>query len=819
MNARLTVAAAVATVLASIALYPLLDGGTWFWGGIGAVIVVAAVGALTRRRAIPAILCFLAAVGAEFLYLNAVFANRQSWAGLVPTGASIHHLHLLVKQAMYVMHKDAPPVPPHPGIVLLTVAGIGMVAILTDLLAVRLHRPAIAGLPLLVLFCVPLTTDARAGAVGGTLVFCAGMVGYLGLLSADGRHRLRLWGRLIHPWQDDTDSHGPDVRPLAAAGRRIGSAAVVLALALPLLVPGLKAHRLFAGDGNGKGGGGNHGRISFPQPLDLLNGDLREGHPVPVLTYHTADGTPPYLQVYVLNNLTTNAWTMGPPPATTALTGRGYLPGVPGIAPPVKDAPGPYVHESITLGTNLNNKGHVGYLPVPYAARQVKVKGSDWRVDGNTLSVLSPSTTLTGLHYTVLAKDVNPLAQQLRAAPSASLDTFGAYLAVPPAYRTKRIMNLVKRITTSSNRDTPYGKAVAIQQWFTSGRFTYSLDVPRTQSSSALIQFLTVSKKGYCQQFAFAMAVLARLVGIPSRVVVGFTQGTPIGDQNWQVKTSDAHAWPELYFPGYGWLRFEPTPINTTGLPGQATAEAPAYSIPLAEQSGIINPQTGQRLDTNPNPGPTSKSSSEASLNKLKKTAPGGSSASGAGRHGGTPPILPVVIALLAVLLIAPATTRAVARRWRWWRAEDDVTRAHVAWHELRNDLTDHRIPYRASESARALTGRIATSLGLAGAERDALERIALAEERASYALSPADSARLQADEALVRHAIARSCGTSARWLAIIAPPSALIPVRAGSQHMLDVFGWMELATTKARRPFGPRGAGPVGPGDEPAPA
>ena len=292
----------------------------------------AAVGAATRRRAIPAILCFLAAVGAEFLYLNAVFASRQSWAGLVPTGASMHHLQLLLHQATFEMSKDAPPVPPRPGIVLLTVAGIGLVAVLTDVLAVRLHRPALAGLPLLVLFCVPLTTDARAGAVGGTLVFCAGMVGYLGLLSADGRNRLRLWGRLIHPWQDDADSQGPDVRPLAAAGRRIGSAAVVLALALPLLVPGLKAHRLFPGEGTGKGNGGSHGRISFPRPLDLLNTDLRETRPVPVLTYHTTDGTPPYLQVYVLGNLSTNAWTMGPAPATTGLTSRGFMPAVPGMA-------------------------------------------------------------------------------------------------------------------------------------------------------------------------------------------------------------------------------------------------------------------------------------------------------------------------------------------------------------------------------------------------------------------------------------------------------------------------------------------------------
>jgi transglutaminase-like putative cysteine protease len=810
MNTRLTVAAALATVLASIALYPLLTSGTWFWNGIGAVIVVAAVGAATRRRAIPAILCFLAAVGGVLLYLNAVFAGHQSWAGLVPTGASLHHLQVLLHQAMTETSKYAPPVPSRPGIVLLTVGGIGLVAVLTDILAVRLHRPAIAGLPLLVLFCVPLTTDARPGAVGGTLVFCAGMVGYLGLLSADGRHRLRLWGRLIHPWQDDVDSQGPDVRPLAAAGRRIGSAAVVLALALPLLVPGLKAHRLFPGDGSGKGGGSSPGKISFPKPIDLLNTDLRESRPLPVLTYHTVDGTPPYLQVYVLGNLTTNAWTMGQTPVTTALTSRGFMPVVPGMA---SNTPGPPVREWISLG-NLTNRGNVSYLPLPYAARQVTVGGgSDWRIEGSTLSVLSSSAKLAGLRYQVLAKDVNPLPQALRGLPSVAASSTG-YLNVPPQYRTPKIMKLVRRIT--SGRSTPYGKAVALQAWFTApGHFTYSLKVPSTQSRSALIHFLTKSKTGYCQQFAFAMAVLARLVGIPSRVVVGYTQGTFTGNNNWQVKTSDAHAWPELFFPGAGWLRFEPTPPNAAGLAGQATAIPPPYSTPLTDQPNS-NPATGPR--TNPgSKGSTQGNNGELGRNKLNKTPPTGAGDTAAARHHGSPPFVPVIIALLVVLLIAPATTRVVARRWRWWRAQDDVSRAHVAWHELRNDLTDYRIPYRDSESPRALTRRIATSLGLAGADRDALERIAMAEERASYAISPADSARLQADEALVRRTLARSGAASARWLAIIAPPSALIPARAGAQQLLDVFGWMELVTTRVRRRLSPRTDVPVIRSDKPA--
>jgi len=98
-------------------------------------------------------------------------------------------------------------------------------------------------------------------------------------------------------------------------------------------------------------------------------------------------------------------------------------------------------------------------------------------------------------------------------------------------------------------------------------------------------------------------------------------------------------------------------------------------------------------------------------------------------------------------------------------------------------------------------------------------ERIAVAEERASYAISPADSSRLQADEALVRRTVAHSGAASARWLAIVAPPSALIPVRAGAQHLLDVFGWMELATTRARRRLSPHDDVSVLRSDKPAPA
>jgi hypothetical protein len=787
VNNRLTVAAGLATVLASIALYPLIAGGDWFWGGIGAVAVAGAIGAATRRRMVPAWICFLAALGGEFLYLNVLFARNQSWVDVVPTVASVHHLRLLVTQAT-VTARSSPPVPPHPGIELVVVAGIGLVAILTDLLAVRLHRPAIAGLPLLVLFCVPLTTALKPGAVGTALVFCVGVAGYLGLLSADSRYRLRLWGTVIHPWREEGENIVPDTSLLAATGRRIGAAAVVLALFLPLLMPAVRAQQLFGGPGAGVGGPGQgpQGPVSLPRPLDLLNTDLQDTHPRVVLNYTAADeGTPPYLQVYVLGNLTPTGWSMTPPTGTKALGRGGVLPGPAGLT---GRTPGLGVDETITLASGLYSGTNSSYLPLPYPVHQVHVGGT-WRVDPGSLMVNSTDTRLAGLRYTVTGKEPSPSPQQLRHAGQAPA-ALDPYLLVPTSFN--RLKSLLRTIT--KGKTSLYDKAAAIQEWFhRPGLFTYSLSA----RSGTLVQFLTKNKTGSCQQFAFGMAVLARLAGIPSRVVIGFTQGSYLRRNIWQVKTSDAHAWPELYFNGAGWLDFEPTPPNQFGPAGQGTATIPAYSDPQQFPSGANGPQAGQKQN-NPGLTPAARGHSSGRLPGKPASPQGASGGAAASHQGGSAPIGAIVIALLAVLLLTPGLTRVIVRRRRWRNARDDVARAHVAWRELCDDFADHRIARQASESPRALARRITESLGLSGAEREALARVARAEERASYAASPPDSARLRADVALVRRAVVRAARLPARWSARVAPSSALAPARAGLHHAVDALVRIELAVAGA---------------------
>src|SRR3984885_15356850 len=247
-NRRMTVTVAFACALSATALYPLFTGSAWFYAGLGAIITVAASGALSRLRTLPVAVCLAISVAGLLLYLNLVFEVRHSWALIIPTPGSLSRLWDLAGTGMSDASKYAAPAPARPGLVLLAVGGIGITAILTDLIAVRLRSTALAGLPLLVLFTVPITMNAQHETIGTAVVFCLGTVGYLAMLSADGRERIRVWGRLVSLWRSGSlydgpgriarRETGPDTRALAAAGRRVGLASVVLALCVPLIVPG-----------------------------------------------------------------------------------------------------------------------------------------------------------------------------------------------------------------------------------------------------------------------------------------------------------------------------------------------------------------------------------------------------------------------------------------------------------------------------------------------------------------------------------------------------------------------------------------------------
>ncbi len=788
MNYRLTFAAAAGTILASTALYALFVGLEWFWAGAGAVIVVAAVGLATRIRRLPVLVCVAAGLAGLLLYLNLVFAPGQSWFAIIPNGSSLAHVWHVATTGMTDADRFSPPVPITSGLLLLATAGIGVAAVAADTLAARMRSSAVAGLALLALFIAPSTTPATRSGWGTALVFCLGTIGYLLILAADGRDRIGRWGRTVGLWRADRYGRpdagrnpGPgsvkssDVNTLASAGRRIGLVSIVVALCVPLFIPGLQVNRMFPAHVNvfgpaGTGLGGGSGGIG-PDPLAQMAQDLHEGEPESVLTYTTTDPEPQYLQMYVLSRLTTTQWRLSPHlsadgPAT------GSLAKAQGLTQTSKSVVNSETTH-VTFSDAASQDASLSFLPVPYPATKVKVSGK-WVVNDETGMVFGFNNSLSGLSYTVTSQDVEPTAQQLAQAAAPPAAIANQYLTVPAAF--KPLTALADKVTKDASN--PYAKAVALQNWFTdTGKFTYSLKVNEPVDATGLTHFLTVSRKGYCQQFAFAMAVLARLLDIPSRVAVGFTPGTATGVANtFQVKTSDAHAWPELYFQGLGWLRFEPTP---SGSGGQGTAQPPTYTIPqISDNTGGASSGSGNSDKPAGQGGSSSSKGNNAKNNHLSQDGTGAGSSSSAAHHGGFPlePIGLALAALLLVAIIAPPASRFLVRQRRLAYA-DELERAHAVWRETMDELADYHVARRPSESPRAVALRVSDDTQLDAPAAEALGRVALAEERASYADTPG-AAPTRADLELIRHGLAASATRRARWRARLAPASAYVPLR-----------------------------------------
>ena len=782
---RRTIAAAVATILASVSLYPIFMGIQWFWAGVGAVLIVALAGTLTRLRRLPVVVCLAAGLAALVLYLNVGFEAGRSRFGLVPTPTSLRLLWDLAGQGFNESAKYAPPVPELSGMVLLAAAGIGLTALLTDVIAVRLENAALAGLPLLLLFTEPFTLSVSRSGLGTTIAFCLGTAGYLAMLSSEGKDRIREWER-PNPGPDEI----PDTKALATTGRRVGIASVAVALCLPLFIPGLHTTRLFGGQ-PGIGGipGAGGGSAGFPDPNTQLSQELHESKPTTVLTYASSDANPQYFQIFVLDNLTSSGWHLFSQPEQV-VSASPHMPPIPGLT---NTASATTETADVTISQGVG-QDELGALPVPYPATVITAPGS-LQAEKNSLMVFDSGVQLSGLQYTVTSLDQDLSPQDVNQAASPPSAITDHYLEVPSSYDALR--PLADLIASQAKAKTPFQKAVALQQWFTSGNFTYTLTAPSITDARGLANFLTNSKKGYCQQFSFAMAVLARLLGIPSRVAYGFTAGTPTADGTWVVTTHDAHAWPELYFQDYGWLRFEPTPPG--GGAGQGTATAPTYTQQPAN-AFQQSPTTSAGGGKGPTSLPNDATGPSAALRHQLNLEFGGINGAGTGVPVTSAPLTPLEVfelallalfGLLVLLSAAPICARLLIRRRRWRSGarRGDAGLAHAAWRELRDDLVDYRAGYLPSESPRALAARVGAALELTGPAMGSLRRITMAEERARYASRPESGAGLREDSAVVRRAIAAAAPRRTRWLARLVPSSVLTPAMIRVAQAVDFSG------------------------------
>lgn len=815
---RLTVAAAIATATAAIGLERLVQTGSWLSVCLVLILVIGAAGHLARSARLPRPVVVLAQLVAALLALTLLRAADNAIALIVPGPAALHELADQITAGRADISHESPPAAATPGITTIVAIVCAAFAILIDAIAVTYRRAVLAGLPLLAVYLIPATR--RPGGMSW-LAFAVSAIGYLSLVSAEGHDRLNRWGRALGgPARVPGELSGPVTNPHSSLSRRITTTAVAAALVLPWFIPTLPG--VFkTGGGNGVGDGS--GTISIDQSVTIQR-SLTSQNAVPLLRYTTdsAQVRSDYLEMSVLDKFDGDKWISGSLPQSPMDNSATLT--IPGLT-----TDGIKQHQVVTRISVIGNFAF-NAVPAPYAPSSLSGINQPL-YDPSTLEIVpgdGANRSREGLHYTVTSTDVVPTSDQADSATGALDPGLSRYLQLPSNFPAD-VRAEAQQITAAGR--TPYEKALELQDWFLAN-FTYSLNVPAGDGNSAIETFLK-DRKGFCQQFAGTMAAMARALGIPAVVDVGFTPGTAQTDGTYIVTTHDAHAWPMLYFSGIGWLRFEPT----VSIQSSGRGSSPSWT---RIAPGQLHPSGGSSLSAqNPSANPSANASQcPAQIRRISggcESADNGSLSvakrpfASWGPFGviprwfehwfltGSAAQIGGKLAVLVLLMLAavPALGRLGRRRKRrvlvkqaerylaraargevpeasqsvtGGRRRQDAQRspmatiALAAWAELRECADDLGYEWVESDTPRQAASRLTAAARMDDEAREAFGRVTTLTERARYASSAQyDQPTLRAlpkDLRTLRAALAEHASRANRIRAAILPSSSLTRLR-----------------------------------------
>ncbi|MDP4335010.1 DUF3488 and transglutaminase-like domain-containing protein [Curtobacterium sp. A7_M15] len=738
--------APVPVLIAALAMRPLVQGIAWWVSGVLVAAVLVGTLLAVRRRA-PGVR-FVALVAALVVCscAAAVVNDVQPLGWLDRNGA--------LGETLAAIRLNPAPLPQSDAIRLIVTVAIGWVAGVSLFLAAVAPTAALAAVPALVILIVPGVVTGAPAAPG--LVIATG-IAFLVLL-----------------WLS--------VRPVQRAfpAAVVGAIGLVVAVGLPAVVP-LNASWL----------SGVTGAIQSPvqpgRPGTLLNlgQDLRQPNELEVFRYRSSDGRPEYLKLANLDEFGTGDWV----PTTTDAA---------------KSETADQQQWAVGINPRLSTRGDVtirvtglssNYLPVPAGAVSIESRStnldlSQWRWMGESSTVRSTGpATPRGATYEVYGASTWA-GEYLDAIAGSGLlgRADGRGFATPSANQLRTDRELPDKLPVSISRTaqrvagsaaTDYEKGRALEQWFRSDLFTYSETAPVEQgydgdSMDVVAKFLQV-REGYCVHFSSAMAVMARTLGIPSRIAVGYRAGTTQADGEYTVSNRQLHSWPELYIKGAGWVAFEPTPDSDAA----ATPSTEATSTPSAAAPETPLPAPGESA---PAASPTPTPSASA--------APGAAGSTGGG--GNAPLGLAVGLVLAVALLVSPALVRLVRRRTRLGAVRSGRAPAVTAWREALDDVADHGYApglappgdaAAAARTARAVLGRLRPSVPASALPH--LETIVDAVDRERFAAGGAASVDAAALLTAVQEArVALDASTSgARVLRSRLFPPSLLPSSAWSHE------------------------------------
>ncbi|MFJ8633511.1 DUF3488 and DUF4129 domain-containing transglutaminase family protein [Streptomyces sp. NPDC093568] len=786
---RMALCAAAATLMASCALLPLVSPVTWLMQAIFLLAVQTGVGMATRRVPLARPLTVAAQALAALMLLTLTFAHQQAIIGVIPGPEAFRHFGDLLQAGADDVSRYSIPAPLSDGIRLMLIGGVLIIGLAVDTLAVTFRSAAPAGLPLLALYSV-----AAGLSEGGAdwLWFLVAAAGYLMLLLAEGRDRLSQWGRVFGgaPRTPGGEPGGGAVAPVRT-GRRIGMVALGVALVVPLALPAMNGGLLDAagtGVGSGRGGGGT---ISAVNPLVSLRDSLNvdEDREVLSLKTNTADLSNLYLRIVSLDDFDGTTWQ---PSKRSIEAVPDKFPTPFGLGAEVRRA------EVVTTVSAADWYAQ-NWLPMPYPPSGVDIIGN-WRYEPLGMTVVGDRRQTTrGETYTVRSLDVQPTAEQLAEAPEPPAALKREFTELPDSLPSA-VRRTAREVTEGAS--SHYEQAVKLQEYFAvNGGFQYDTDVKVGSGPQAIARFLK-DKQGFCVHFSFAMAAMARSLDIPARVAVGFAPGTPQGDGSVSVGLRDAHAWPELYFEGVGWTRFEPTPTRGS-VPSYTQSDTPGSTLP-----DVARPS--QSTSTGPSATPSTSESCAGQKPELCASE----SPQAAVAVGGDGPRWYVLVAWVlggaAALLIpsAPMLWRLRTRARRLGahgRTEAEVSLHTLAvWQELTDTAWDFGIPPDDSQTPRKTAARIVRLGLLDPPAADSVHRVADAVEQVLYAPSPRPTAGLAQDVRGVASDLRSKAGWSTKLRALLAPRSSVRVVWALTDRWADIKRRAAAARPTLRRPSSP---------------
>jgi transglutaminase-like putative cysteine protease len=510
----------------ALSLVRVFEGRVWLYGAFGAVVLPHALGWVVNRRRVGGLPALLVWMSAGWMYTVIAVEPRLTARG-IPTPAAIRAWTDALLDAPEILKSSTTPVVPVEGALLLALIVIWSSNAAAHWSATRLDGTLGAVVPTLALFVA--LNALGDGPYAFTSALYAGAIAVFLMV----QHHLALSER--RSWFH--------ARPQRRSRLLVGGAATIVAIAIVAAIvgpslPTAQSAGLIDYQEWGEGRGGS-GSVQIVSPLVSIGDQLNNPDATEVFTVLSPTAT--YWRLVALDNYDGDVWGLQD---TTARAG---------FADPQGGTT-----ERIVQRFEMGPLGGP-FLPAAFQVVDTQFLSDELSIheSATLFQELPDGGSYDGLRYDVISELPYPSETDLAGIRPVDPDDFDDLLALPDDF-PERVRELAFDVT--ANARTPFEQAIALQDWFRDpDLFTYDTEI-EGHDEDALAKFVLEERRGFCEQFAGSYAAMARAIGLPARVAVGFTPGELGTDGRYHVTTKNAHAWPEIYFDGLGWIRFEPTP-------------------------------------------------------------------------------------------------------------------------------------------------------------------------------------------------------------------------------------------------------------------